>query len=150
MSNPNEMLNDWNPETASLLASLVAQGFTIWGGNNGEGEDFKRGTFATETAFLEELLACDEALLYVTRNGTKESTKTPGKQVKRVYSLYLVLGNSPGELVSDWGIPADEGDAKALEQACKECSDKWDGKPQPLIRASVKYPDRGNESPDYR
>lgn len=140
MKNPNEMINDWNPETASLLASLVAQGFTIYGGNNGEGDTFKRSTFADEAAFLNELLACDEAWLYVTRNGTKESAKTPGKMVPRVYSLFLVLGNSPGELVADYGIPADEGDAAAMETATNEAARKWEGRKQPKIAASVKYP----------
>lgn len=136
----NEMLNDWNPETASLLATLQKHGFSIWAGNNGEDGDFYRKNFETEKAFLEELLACDEAWLYVSRNATKESAKTPGKQVKKHYSLYLVLGNDPGELVSDWGIPEDAEDAKALEDACAAHSAKWEGKKQPLIRAGDKYP----------
>lgn len=135
----NEMLNDWNPETASLLASLIEHGFRVWAGSNGE-ESFRRDKFATETAFLDELLACDEAWLYVTRNAKRESVKTPGKMVFREYGLFLVLGNSPGELVSDWGIPADADDANALELAVHKHSDEWDGKTQPLIRAGDKYP----------
>lgn len=140
MRNPNEMLNDWNPETASLLASLRAAGFTIRGGSNGEDKVEKPESFANESAFLNELLACDEAWLYVTRKGRKESKKTPGKQVAAVYTLFLVMGNSPGELVSDWGIPADEDDANALELAVRKCSDEWEDRKQPLIAASVKYP----------
>lgn len=138
-SRANEMLNDWNPETASLLATLREHGFRIWAGSNGE-ESFRRDKFTTETAFLDELLACDEAWLYVTRNAKRESVKTPGKMVYREYGLFLVMGNSPGELVSDWGIPADADDAQAMEEATTEHYDKWEGKPQPKVRAGDRYP----------
>jgi hypothetical protein len=122
----------YNPETADLLASLRAHGFTIRGGNNGECYVDAPEKFASESAFLEELLACDEANLYVTRKATRESTKEAGKIVYCRYSLLLVLGNEPGVLVADWGIPRDEEDAKELDAAVSECSDRWEGKEQPM------------------
>lgn len=137
------MLNDWNPETTSLLSTLRARGFVIIGGHNGEDAVAKPESFAGlggEKAFLDELLACDECILHVRRNAKKESPKNPGKMVYRTYSLYLVLGNSPGELVSDYGIPADIDDANALELATTEHSNLWEDKAQPMIRAKDKYP----------
>lgn len=127
----SSQINDWHPETASLLVLLRAAGFTIRGGHNGEDAVGAPETFRNEAAFLSELLACDETTLYVTRKATRESTKTPGKQVLRRYALFLVLGNSPGELVADWGIPADAEDAAMLEAAINENYDHWDGRPQP-------------------
>ncbi len=122
--------NDFTPETASLLSTLRANGFTIWGGSNGEA-DFKLSDFADEAAFLAELLACDEASLRIYRKATKESVKTPGKLVPRIYGLYLVLGNSPGELVADYGIPSDAEDCAALETATNAHARAWFGRVQP-------------------
>lgn len=126
----SEKINDFVPETASLLASLTAAGFTIYSGSNGEESTFKRADMP-EADFMAELLGCDEAWVYVCRNATKESAKTPGKRVRKLYTLYLVFGNSPGELVCDYSIPADEGDAAAMETATDEHADKWFGKKQP-------------------
>ena len=123
--------NNWHPETASLLASLTAHGFTIIGGDNGDGM-FRFDSFPSESAFLDELLACEECSLIVRRKATKESLKTPGKMVYRTYFIFIVLGNSPGELVSDWGIPSDKEDSEALDKAITDNSDKWEGKAQPV------------------
>src|SRR4051812_27476025 len=123
----NEMLNNWTPETASLIATLKRHKFTIVKGDNGE-EVFR----APETAagmknFIENLTACDEAYLYV---------KSPGSPAVRW--LYLVFGNSPGELVSDYSIPAfgvDSG-ADPLDAATEEHYNRWEGRKQPKIRAA--------------
>lgn len=90
----------------------------------------------TEGAFLSELLACDEAILRVTRNGKRESVKTPGTIVLARYSLTLIMGNSPGELLSDWGIPADKEDSEALERASSAHYAKWEGRKQPVCASS--------------
>ena len=126
----SQIVNTFHPETRSLLATLRANGFQITGGNNGE-ENFKFSDFPSENAFLDELLACDEASLFVKREGLRESKKTPGKMIPAHYWLSLVLGNSPGELVSDYGIPSHELDAIALETATNEHALKWEGRKQP-------------------
>jgi len=129
------IINDWMPETKSLLATLRQEGFTIVKGSNG-GDSFRLDSFPTEADFLEELLGCDEAYLFIRRNGTKDSVREPGKRVYCLYSLWLVLGNSPGELVADYGIPANLDDANALDKATKEHFAKWEGKAQPTLEVS--------------
>lgn len=100
--------NDYKPETKSLLNALTKAGFTLLEGNNGD-ENFP----ATKPDFLEELTAADEARLWV---------KTPEGKRK---GLYLVFGNSPGELVCDYHVDP------ALEAVIDAESAKWDGKPIP-------------------
>jgi hypothetical protein len=127
----NEMLNNWTPETASLIATLKRHKFTIVKGDNGE-EVFR----APETAagmknFIENLTACDEARLYV-----------KGPNSDRTRWLYLVFGNSPGELVSDYSVPGFGVDAGAdpLDAVTEEHSNRWEGRKQPKIRAADLYP----------
>ena len=88
MNNTPRILNDWTPETTSLFDRLIAAGFTPTSGDNGE-DRFKFDE-AQKAAFIENLIACDEARLYL---------RSPdGKKVW----IYLVLGNSPGEIASDY------------------------------------------------
>ena len=138
-SRSTEMLNDFRPETADLLATLRANGFRIFSGSNGE-EFFRFDSFPSESAFLAELLAADEATLRVTRTAKIPSVKTPGTMVFKQYFLYLVMGNSPGELVCDYGIPADSVDAQAMETATNSHSKKWTGRKQPQATAADLFP----------
>ena len=86
-----EMINDWRPEADSLIKRLEAAGVEIVSGDNGEDKfDYPNvSSNGPREKFLEDLIACDEAWLYVKVNGKDRS-------------LYLVLGNSPGELVCDY------------------------------------------------
>jgi hypothetical protein len=77
-----KLINDWTPETRSLLKTLQAHGLTIVKVDNGEDETTFAG--ASLADFIAEATACDEARLYV---------KTPSGETR---SLYLVFGNSPG------------------------------------------------------
>ncbi len=79
-----EKINDWKPEASALINHLLAAGVEILHGNNGD-EEFGW----PKEDFIEQLVACDEAKLYVKING-------------KVRWLYLVLGNSPGEIASDY------------------------------------------------
>jgi hypothetical protein len=117
----NNVINDFTPETKSLIKALTAAGFIITGGNNGE----ERFDFGTDLAkFLDNLLATDETRLYV------ESPK--GKKL----SLFLVLGNSPGELVADYSICGDVDELEAVTQAHY---DKWEGRKQPKTTWEARY-----------
>lgn len=137
-SQASDLLNDFRPEVLSLFLTLKKHGFTIRAVYDGE----KQTEFTTVSAeaFLEAATGVDECTLRITRNAKKDSVKTPGTLVCVRYSLYLVYGNSPGELVSDYGIPADADDAAALEAATDEHSKKWDGKKQPTVTAGERYP----------
>jgi hypothetical protein len=108
-----QQINDWRPETRSLLQSLIKAGFTITGGNNGEYE-FKNDK--GEDQLIDDLTACDEANLFVVKDG-------------RPATLFLVYGNNPGELVSDYSYPPVLGED--LDKVTAAHYDKWNGQKQP-------------------
>jgi hypothetical protein len=110
--------NDWKPEVGSLLTALQAKGFALVSGDNGE-EQFKFDP-AKPADFLENLIACDEAHLTVGMGG-------------QTRWLYLVLGNSPGELVSDYSVGRQPNRIdELLEAVTASESEKWTGRAQPL------------------
>lgn len=115
-------INDWAPEVRSLLQRLVAAGATIVSGDNGE-DRFKfpdkatSGNYPAEVEkFIENLIACDEAHLYV---------NTPHCPAGRNRWIYLVLGNCPGEIASDYLVDP------LIDKVTSEHYDEWQGKEQP-------------------
>lgn len=117
-----ETINNWAPETRSLLRALRAAGFTIVEGDNGE-DKFKFD--GDEAKFIANLTACDESHLYVVDpSGARRW-------------LYLVYGNNPGELVSDYSLPREGTDY--LDAVTTAHYDKWEGRKQPKTqRESVR------------
>lgn len=107
----SNLINDWVPETKSLLEALIAAGFVILHGDNGEDEFQLSGNLEH---FIDNLTACDEARLFVKRPGAK--TKW----------LYLVFGNNPGELVSDYLVD------DVLDKVCEDHYAKWELRGQPM------------------
>lgn len=107
-----QQINDWRPETRSLLQSLIKAGFTITGGNNGE-EAFDN---KNEEQLIDDLTACDEARLFVVKDG-------------RPATLFLVYGNNPGELVSDYSYPPLLGED--LDKVTSAHYSEWITRPQP-------------------
>ena len=105
-----KQINDWQPEVKSLLDALVAVGCTLLTGDNGE-EQFEFN--GDQAKFIENLIACDEASF---------SVRTPGGHL---CWIWIVLGNSPGELVSDYHVDA------LLDAVTGAHHDKWYGQPQP-------------------
>lgn len=81
-------INDWTPETRSLLDRLMAAGATLHAGDNGEDRFEFDGDL---DKFIANLTACDESHLYV---------MVPGR-INPLW-IFLVFGNSPGELVCDY------------------------------------------------
>lgn len=107
-----KMINDWAPETESLIETLQKHGLTIVSVDNGDSEPTNFGDVLLDR-FIEETMACDEANLYV---------NTPDGKRK---VLYLVYGNSPGELICDYTV------CPEIDAASKEHFDNWESKPQP-------------------
>lgn len=104
-------INNWKPESKSLLKSLQKRNITLLSVDNGETETNFAET--TPAKFVNEMMACDEAHLYV---------QTPdGKK----HVLYLVYGNDPGELVADYSISPE------LDAAVNEHYNTWEGRKQP-------------------
>lgn len=86
-----EIVNDWRPEATALINRLESMGAQIIRAYNGE-EEFefpKVSSIGPREKFIENLVACDEAWLYVNIGG-------------KTRALYIVLGNEPGEIVSDY------------------------------------------------
>lgn len=104
-------INDWVPETKSLLQTLQKHGLKILSVDNGENQTSFLAVPLDE--FINETIACDEAWLKV---------ETPDGKKK---TLYLVYGNSPGELVSDYTISPE------IDAATSEHYDSWEGRKQP-------------------
>ena len=115
----NEKLNNWKPETASLLRALLKAGFALVRGDNGEDEFTFDGKLAP---FIDELTACDEARLFV---------RNPEGKVRWIY---LVFGNSPGELASDYTVDP------LLDAVTEAHYAKWEGRKQPTQTAAEAYP----------
>ena len=105
-----KLFTDYELETRSLMETLAKHNFTAKWCRNGEGN--VRFDDVSYEEFLAELHACDDATLIVT-NGDG-----------RYLSIYLVYGNSYGELAADYS------QHPALEKALDEHSDKWYGMPQ--------------------
>jgi hypothetical protein len=107
------IINDWKPEVRSLLKSLIAAGFEILRGNNGASSlhfGFDRAVF------VNHLIACDEASLYVRKDG-------------KTFWLYLVLGNEPGVIVSDYTVSDD------LDKVTDSHYEKWSNRKQPTCES---------------
>lgn len=108
-------VRDYRPETYSLLLALLAGGFTLEGVDDG---DSILQAINDPHKAADAITAVDEAHLYVRHTLT----------AKRC-CLFIVLGNSPGELVNDHsGNPE-------LERVVSAEADKWQGQPQPMIDA---------------
>ena len=108
---------DYRPELMSLIGALLAAGFKLHHGNNG-GDDFAAPLTPNDAdlaPFVDELMAADEAFLFVTY------------ERPRPYWIHLVFGNSPGELCSNY-VVFDQLDAVITAE-----SEKWFGREQPKI-----------------
>lgn len=117
-----ETINNWKPEVRSLLKTLVAHGCEIISSNNGEDRMQFKGRMAD---FIDHLIACDEAHLTVKAPDGKNRT------------LFLVLGNSPGELVSDYTMPADSKFGEdVIDKVTEAHGAAWEGRAQPKLRGA--------------
>lgn len=136
MNNNNDrakqILNNWTPETASLIATLKRHKFEIVKGDNGEGSFRAPETKHGMKNFIANLIACDEAHLYV---------RCP--KSGKVRWLYIILGNSPGEIVSDYSVPMENfsNTPDPLDAATSEHYDRWEGRKQPKWTAAEAYPE---------
>jgi hypothetical protein len=107
----SKYINDWKPETNSLLETLEKHGLVIVSVDNGEYSTKLSDT--TRAKFVEDCMACDEAWLSVIAPDGKRKT------------IFLVYGNSPGELICDYTV------CEQIDAACDEHFEKWDGRNQP-------------------
>lgn len=109
------MQNNWTPEVTSLCQRMLDAGMTLT--KAGNGKDSYKWTGVMDE-FVQYLCACDEAYIYYTHGGKK-------------HSVYLVLGNCPGELVCDYTINP------LMDAVCDQHANEWEGKPQP--KKTVRY-----------
>lgn len=104
-------INDWVPETKSLLKALIEAGATLSHGDNGEDQFKFDGDLAK---FIENLTATDESALYII---------VPGRE--KPLWLSLVYGNEPGVLVSDYTCN------DLVDRVTDAHYDKWESRKQP-------------------
>lgn len=112
----SKYINDWKPETTSLLATLEKHGLVIVSVDNGEYVTKLADT--TRDKFVEDCMACDEAWLFVIASDGKRKT------------IFLVYGNNPGELICDYTC------CPEIDAACDEHFNEWDGRNQPQKKAA--------------
>jgi hypothetical protein len=110
------MTRNWTPVTESLFRHLHAAGATITHVNDGEGWE----ETPTQADALYAATGIDVAHLRVRLN---EGPK---------YTLLLVYGNAPHELVADWSYSG-PGPHTAIDQAIARFSEEWEDKPCPTI-----------------
>lgn len=104
-------INNWKPEVRSLIRSLLSAGCKLVQSDNGE--DVMAFADGTMAEFVEHLTACDEVRLRVEMPDGERRT------------LWLIFGNSPGELVSDYGCHP------VLDTVTDAHYTKWEGRAQP-------------------
>lgn len=107
-------VRDYVPEVRSLLRAMNAAGIFLRAIDNGGG-NVPAASLKTSAAQLAEITAADDCRLSVICPDGK------GRGV------YLVFGNSPGELVADYltGCPV-------LERVITAHADKWETRRQPV------------------
>lgn len=108
--------NDWEPETRSLFNTLKKHGLKLLSIDNGE--DVTQFAADNYDLCVSEAEACEQSWLKV--------EAPDGKRLK----LFLVYGNSPGELVCDYTCHP------LLDVATDEHYARWDGKKQPTKEAN--------------
>lgn len=104
------LVNDWEKVVRSLITHLQKHGYRAQVASNGE-DSIKLGTPKQMAA---KVCECDEGWLRVGND-------------KEYYNLYIVLGNSPSELVSDYswkkGMDAEE---EIFSKILGKWSDMWE------------------------
>lgn len=108
--------NNWKPETRSLLLRLRKAQWELVNANDGE----ELYPFKSITQMVEGLTAVEESVLCIRKAGF-------GTWLKLVY------GNSPGELVCDYGIPEDAKLADELDALTSAHAEAWEGRKQPTL-----------------
>lgn len=111
----------WKPVALHLCLLLQQQGFTLDSADNGE-EEINSSDI---DALVDNLTACDEARLYVSRPFENGGTKK--------LALYLVFDNEPHETVADYTV-----DHK-LEDALELFEDFWSRRRTPLAEAEASW-----------
>lgn len=107
-----QIINDWNPETRSLIRALKKAGATNITQNNGE--YISSLDKVGEAKFIEDCSACDETNVY--------AVMPDGKKVW----LFLVYGNEPGVLVCDYSCHP------ILDKVTTDHYNNWANRKQPV------------------
>lgn len=124
--NKDELINDWRPEVKGFLQKLLKYGFELLEADNGEETE----PFKDLDQMVQCLIATDESWVRVRHTQHKFSN----------VSFFLVLGNSPGEMISDWNyhVQCSSEYEELLEKVTSEASAESERRGQPkATRAEV-------------
>ena len=97
------MKHSYEREARSLLHTLKKRGITVLAVDDGE-----ERVLTTDAPAIDTILSVDECWVRVkTKDGSHRT-------------IYILLGNGPGEIVCDYGVHPE------LEAALREHGDRWD------------------------
>lgn len=112
-------VHNYQDETRSLLERLTKAGFTLTEASDEDWTKLPANPRDAVDMALGILTACDESHLAVSKDGCS-------------YTLWLVYGNGPGELVCDYGWKKSYEDSpshKLLEETIDKHFDFWENWP---------------------
>lgn len=103
-------INDWEKVVRSLIRHMKTHGYvTEWASN---GEDSIKSHHTGRLA--SKVCECDEGLLRVVKGEER-------------YRIYIVLGNSPSETVSDYSWKSGmDAENEVFSQVLSNWSDRWE------------------------
>lgn len=104
-----KLINDWEQVVLTLITQLTKDGFECYQADNCEDEPLVTNN---STKLADKVCECDEGWLYIRK----------GDFTAR---LYIVLGNSPSEIVSDYSYRRDS-DLTELEASLTAFSEYWE------------------------
>lgn len=102
--------NDWEMVVRSLIGFLEKDGFEAWKAFNGE-ESLES---SSKRKLADVVCACDEGWLYIRKGDSR-------------FTLFIVLGNSPSEIVADYSYPRDQ-DCTRFEASWDKFQEYWENR----------------------
>lgn len=104
------MVCDWEKVVESLISFLTADGIECYAADNGEDDEYTQST--DPKVLAEKCCECDQGWLKVRKDGVS-------------INLWLVLGNAPSEIVSDWSYKSGE-DHSWFEKSWEKFCEHWE------------------------
>lgn len=113
-------INDWSPVIGSFVHTLIKDGWDIVSAS-----DFhKSHVFTSKVKESNAIKSVKEICTNV------DESKITFKKADLGITAYIILGNEPEELISDWGYKNEESDSE-FTKSWKKFTAKWEGKKCP-------------------
>ena len=113
-------INDWSPVIGSFVHTLFKDGWKAVSAS-----DFHDRIVFTENATLANVTKKTKEICT-----SVDESKITFKKGNLGITAYIILGNEPEELISDWGYKNEESDSE-FTKSWKKFTAKWEGKTCP-------------------